>query len=76
MIPMPTEREKKACPNAPTNVLPLNDSGRMVSIKVSPSFAPGSVTARITQAKRRRNSAGIRTLLTRSIPEDTPFTTT
>ena len=44
MMPMPTDREKKACPNAPTRVSPLSLAGSIPNRKRRPSPAPGRVT--------------------------------
>ena len=76
IMPIPTDSEKKACPRAATSVSPLMASGRISNRYLTPSQAPGSVTARNTIAIRSKNKHGIRNLLNFSIPLETPRTTT
>ena len=76
MIPIPTDKEKKACPKAATSVSPLIASGRISNRYLTPSQAFGKVTARSMIAISSRNKHGIKNLLNFSIPLETPRTTT
>lgn len=44
-MPIPTLREKNACPKAATTVSPLKRAGSTFSMKLSPSLAPSRVNA-------------------------------